>query len=151
MDDLREPCPYRITDDCGGAFTMGCLGGAVFSAIKGFRIAPPGIKSRLLGMTTSVKVKAPVLGGNFGTWGLTFAACDCTLIYIRNKEDHWNSITAGAATGGILSLRSGPQAAVTSAIIGGVLLAMIEGISIGITRMGAEQFKPVMPTLPDAA
>ena len=36
----------------------------------------------------------------------------------------------------------GPQAAVTAAIIGGVLLAMIEGISIGITRMGAEQFKP---------
>ena len=109
--------PYRITDDCGGAFTMGCLGGAVFSAIKGFRLAPPvswyastlqtlsvliidnirvavsyvfcfyrknlgeinprpnsqniylirlmlqGIKSRLTGMTTSVKVKAPVLGG----------------------------------------------------------------------------------------
>merc|ERR1719184_561820 len=76
-------------------------------------------------MTTSVKVKAPVLGGNFGTWGLTFAACDCTLIYLRNKEDHWNSIT------------------------GGVLLAMIEGISIAITRVGAEQFKPVMPTLPD--
>jgi len=149
MDELREPCPYRIIDDCGGAFTMGCLGGAVFSAIKGFRVAPPGIKSRAAGMVTSVKVKAPVLGGNFGVWGMTFATFDCTLIYLRNKEDHWNSIGAGALTGGILSMRSGPQAALTSAIIGGLILGMIEGISIALTRFNADQFKPVMPTLPE--
>lgn len=31
----REPCPYRIVDDCGGAFAMGCIGGGVFQAIKG--------------------------------------------------------------------------------------------------------------------
>lgn len=31
---------------------------------------------------------------------------------------------------------------ITSAIIGGVLLAAIEGISIALTRFGAEQFKP---------
>lgn len=31
----REPCPYRIVDDCGGAFAMGCIGGSVFQAIKG--------------------------------------------------------------------------------------------------------------------
>ena len=71
---------------------MGCIGGAVFTAIKGFKLAPPvccfkifvpknllmineyhillrhtfllqGIKSRLHGLVTSVKVKAPVLGG----------------------------------------------------------------------------------------
>lgn len=27
-------------DDCGGAFTMGAIGGGVFQAIKGFRNAP---------------------------------------------------------------------------------------------------------------
>lgn len=32
----REPCPYRIVDDCGGAFAMGCIGGSVFQAIKGY-------------------------------------------------------------------------------------------------------------------
>uniref|UniRef100_A0AAQ4PSE0 Mitochondrial import inner membrane translocase subunit Tim17-B n=1 Tax=Gasterosteus aculeatus aculeatus TaxID=481459 RepID=A0AAQ4PSE0_GASAC len=36
----REPCPWRIVDDCGGAFTMGVIGGGVFQAIKGFRNAP---------------------------------------------------------------------------------------------------------------
>lgn len=35
------PCsPWRIVDDCGGAFTMGAIGGGVFQAIKGFRNAP---------------------------------------------------------------------------------------------------------------
>uniref|UniRef100_A0A2K6G3B1 Mitochondrial import inner membrane translocase subunit TIM17 n=1 Tax=Propithecus coquereli TaxID=379532 RepID=A0A2K6G3B1_PROCO len=38
-----EPCPWRIVDDCGGAFTMGVIGGGVFQAIKGFRNAPVGI------------------------------------------------------------------------------------------------------------
>lgn len=32
--------PWRIVDDCGGAFTMGAIGGGVFQSIKGFRNAP---------------------------------------------------------------------------------------------------------------
>ena len=36
----------------------------------------------------------------------------------------------------------GPSAALRSAALGAVLLALIEGIGIGITRMTAEQFKP---------
>ena len=27
----REPCPWRIIDDCGGAFSMGLIGGRAFS------------------------------------------------------------------------------------------------------------------------
>lgn len=44
----REPCPYRIVDDCGGAFAMGCIGGGVFQAIKGFRNAPSGLNRRFV-------------------------------------------------------------------------------------------------------
>jgi len=29
----REPCPWRIVDDCGGAFTMGAIGGSLFLAM----------------------------------------------------------------------------------------------------------------------
>ena len=36
----REPCPWRIVDDCGGAFAMGAIGGTVFHSIKGFSIWP---------------------------------------------------------------------------------------------------------------
>lgn len=32
--------PWRIVDDCGGAFSMGILGGGIFQAVRGFRNAP---------------------------------------------------------------------------------------------------------------
>ena len=31
--------PYRIVDDCGGAFVLGATGGSVFHSIQGFRNA----------------------------------------------------------------------------------------------------------------
>ena len=36
----RDPCPWRILDDCGGAFSMGAIGGAIWHAVKGYRNAP---------------------------------------------------------------------------------------------------------------
>lgn len=44
----REPCPWRIVDDCGGAFTMGLIGGGVFQTVKGFRNAPSGLSKRMV-------------------------------------------------------------------------------------------------------
>jgi len=123
----REPCPWRIVDDCGGAFTMGAIGGALFQAIKGFRNAPRGMSHRMTGSMTAIKARAPVIGGNFAVWGGLFSTIDCSLIKMRGKEDPWNAIISGAATGGILAARSGPGAMLGSALIGGVLLAMIEG------------------------
>lgn len=77
-----------------------------------------------------------------------FATIDCTLIHIRKKEDPWNSIISGATTGGILAARNGVPAMVGSAFVGGVLLALIEGIGIVMTRYQAEQFVPT-PPIPD--
>ncbi|CAG2102697.1 unnamed protein product, partial [Medioppia subpectinata] len=70
---------------------------------------------------------------------------DCTLVHIRKKEDPWNSITSGALTGAILAVRNGTGAMVGSAVIGGVLLALIEGMGILFTRYSSEQFRPVHP------
>lgn len=39
-------------------------------------------------------------------WGGMFSTIDCTLVYFRQKEDPWNSIISGFATGGILAARS---------------------------------------------
>jgi hypothetical protein len=38
--------PWRIVDDCGGAFALGAVGGTFFHSIKGFRHAPS-VKSSL--------------------------------------------------------------------------------------------------------
>lgn len=119
---------------------MGAIGGGVWHTIKGARNSPRG--ERLLGSVTAVKARVPVIGGNFAVWGGLFSSFDCTLVAIRKKEDPWNSIISGAATGGVLAARGGWRAATRSAAVGGVLLAMIEGLQIALTKMMAEPSAP---------
>uniref|UniRef100_A0A2K6EUD6 Translocase of inner mitochondrial membrane 17B n=1 Tax=Propithecus coquereli TaxID=379532 RepID=A0A2K6EUD6_PROCO len=188
----REPCPWRIVDDCGGAFTMGVIGGGVFQAIKGFRNAPvvspaflqvvqgsavlPTQDTALQtawswqlfawllhlgfwgnswclaysrGSVNAVRIRAPQIGGSFAVWGGLFSTIDCGLVRLRGKEDPWNSITSGALTGAVLAARSGPLAMMGSAMMGGVLLALIEGVGILLTRYTAQQFRNAPPFLED--
>ncbi len=91
----------------------------------------------------SIRREAPKIGGSFAVWGGLFSTFDCTLVALRKKEDPWNSIAAGALTGGFLQLRTGMQSAARSAAFGGVLLAMIEGVGILLTRMTAPPPAPV--------
>jgi len=139
----REPCPWRIIDDIGGAFCMGAIGGGVWHTVRGARLAPAG--SRLQGSFSAVQARAPVLGGQFAIWGGLFASFDCTLTSIRQKEDPWNSIISGAATGATLATRAGPREMASAAIVGGVLLALIEGMGILFTKVMA----PPVPTKDD--
>ncbi|XP_061839291.1 mitochondrial import inner membrane translocase subunit Tim17-B isoform X1 [Nerophis lumbriciformis] len=171
----REPCPWRIVDDCGGAFTMGAIGGGVFQAIKGFRNAPAvsaspktfsldsvffyvkysntlifqGAAHRLKGSANAVRIRAPQIGGSFAVWGGLFSTIDCGLVRLRGKEDPWNSISSGAMTGAILAARSGPLTMMGSAMMGGVLLALIEGFGILLTRYTAQQFQNPIPFAED--
>lgn len=118
---------------------MGAIGGTIWHFIKGARNSPQG--ARLAGAIDAVKVRAPVLGGGFAVWGGLFTSFDCTLQGIRRKEDPWNSIAAGALAGGVLSSRSGIRVAGRSAAAGGILLALIEGISILLTRQSSLQLE----------
>mmetsp|Transcript_34975 Transcript_34975/g.52193 ORF Transcript_34975/g.52193 Transcript_34975/m.52193 type:complete len:232 (-) Transcript_34975:576-1271(-) len=129
----REPCPWRIVDDIGGAFSMGAIGGGIFHTIKGSWNAPKG--ARAYGALSAMSARGPVLGGQFAVWGGVFACCDCSLTAIRQKEDPWNSIVSGAATGGILAARAGPKQMATAAAFGGFILALIEGCGIMFTKM----------------
>lgn len=105
-----------------------------------------------MGSLTAIKTRSPIIAGNFAVWGGMFSTIDCTLVHIRKKEDPWNSIISGAATGGILAARNGVPAMAGSAIIGGVLLALIEGVGILFTRLSAEQFRnPGPPPAEDPA
>lgn len=121
---------------------MGAIGGSIWHFVRGARNSPKG--ARLAGAIDAVKVRAPVLGGSFAVWGGLFTTIDCGLMGVRQKEDPWNGIMSGAMTGGILASRSGLRAASKSAAIGGILLALIEGLGIMLTRhsssvMTAEQ------------
>jgi import inner membrane translocase subunit TIM17 len=130
--EQQSPCPHRIIDDMGSAFAMGAVGGTVWHFFKGVRNSPRG--DRIRGGYNSVTLRAPTTGGNFAVWGGLFAVYDCSLLKIRKKEDPWNAILAGALTGGTLAIRAGPRAIATNATIGGVLLAVIEGLQVLMTR-----------------
>ncbi|KAJ8444474.1 hypothetical protein Cgig2_024038 [Carnegiea gigantea] len=129
----REPCPDRILDDIGGAFAMGAIGGSVYHFIKGSINTPKG--ERVVGGIQTMRMKAPRTGGGFAVWGGLFSTFDCAMVYARQKEDPWNSIFAGAATGGFLQMRQGFRSASKSAAFGGVLLALIEGAGIMVNRL----------------
>jgi import inner membrane translocase subunit TIM17 len=81
----------------------GSVGGALWHGIKGARNAPRGF--RIADGVAAIRLRAPVLGGNFGVWGGVFSVYDCTLAFVRRKEDPWNAIFAGAFTGGTLAAR----------------------------------------------
>jgi import inner membrane translocase subunit TIM17 len=122
---------------------MGAIGGGIWHSVRGARMAPVG--ARYSGSMAAVVARSPVLGGQFAVWGGLFACCDCTLTAIRQKEDPWNSIASGATTGGILAARAGPRAAASAAVVGGVLLALIEGMGIMLSRA----LSPAPPTPED--
>lgn len=122
---------------------MGAVGGAAFHFLKGVYNSPKG--EQLIGGSQAVRMNAPRVGGSFAVWGGLFSTFDCTMVYLRQKEDPWNSIIAGAATGGFLQMRQGLGAASRSAVFGGVLLALIEGAGIMLNKvMSAPQNFPPM-------
>nr|GFB10357.1 mitochondrial import inner membrane translocase subunit TIM17-2-like [Tanacetum cinerariifolium] len=133
----REPCPDRILDDIGGAFGMGAVGGTAFHFLKGVYNSPK--SEHFIGGTQAVRMNAPRLSGSFAILGGLFSILDCTMVYVRQKEYPWNSIIAGAAAGGFLSLRQGAGPAVRSTVFGGVLLGLIEGAGIMLNK-----FMPVL-------
>ena len=129
---------------------MGAVGGGAVNLVKGFYNSPKGYA--LAGGLEAIRREAPKIGGSFAVWGGLFSAFDCTLVAIRRKEDPWNPIMSGALTGGVLQLRYGLASAGRSAAFGGFLLAVIEGISIMLTRVTAPQPpQPAMIDVPAAA
>ena len=145
-DHTRDPCPYNIVGDTGIGFTMGAIGGSFWHGFKGYRNSPRG--ERLSGALSSIKSRAPIIGGNFAVWSGLFNTMDCTISHIREKEDSWNAIWAGASTGAILAGRTGTRGMLVSAIFGGVILGVMEGVGALINRMNSSSYTPVAPVLP---
>ena len=126
---------------------MGLIGGGFFNMIGGARNAPRGFNRRLLGGIIRVKERAPLLGGQFAAWGICFSTFDCTFAKIRGKEDPWNSIASGAAAGAVMAARQGPKSMVGSAVVGGILLGLIEGMGILMSNFASQAYRPMDPRM----
>lgn len=81
MTRREIPCPYRIVDDLGGAFAMGCFGGALLHSIRGAWRAPR--TARFSGGIKQLARRAPIVAGGFAQWGGLFSFTDCVLTYVR--------------------------------------------------------------------
>ena len=57
----EQPCPYRIVDDFGNGFSMGCAAGVILYFIRGMWYAPK--KEKFMGGIMLLKKRAPILGG----------------------------------------------------------------------------------------
>ena len=57
----EQPCPYRIVDDFGNGFSMGCVAGVILYFIRGVWYAPK--REKIMGGITLLKKRAPILGG----------------------------------------------------------------------------------------
>lgn len=132
LTDRDCPCPGRILTDTGSAFAVGAVGGSFFHFVKGIRNAPSG--ARFTGGLEAMRMNVPRIGSSFAVWGGLYSVCDCTLVYVRQKEDPWNSILSGAATGGILSLRQGFRSAIRSSMHGAILFALLNVTIIMMQR-----------------
>nr|BAC15852.1 protein translocase-like protein [Oryza sativa Japonica Group] len=101
-------------------FGMGTVRGSLFHFLKGTYNSPNG--ERLVGGAQAVLMNAA--GGR-----------QLRGVFMHQKEDLWNSIIAGAATSGFLSMRQGLNTAGRSALMGGMLLALIEGAGLMLNRV----------------
>ncbi|THD27535.1 Mitochondrial import inner membrane translocase [Fasciola hepatica] len=129
---------------------MGTIGGGIVHSYKGYRNAPSGYTRKIVSAMANCRQRAPLVGGAFAIWGGMFTAVDCTLVFARQKEDPWNSITSGAITGAVLAVRHGPAAMVGQAIVGGVILAIIEGLGIMMNRFAPMLMQPPPDSQSDA-
>jgi len=145
LESAPAPCPHRILDDLGSAFAMAALGGSVYYGIKGMRNSPRG--ARLRGGMTNIILRTPTLGGNFAIWGGLFSTFDCAFANARGKEDPWNAIASGALTGGLLAARQGAKAIGRNALVGGLLLAGIEGLMLMLNKVN-QPAPPQVPLMP---
>ncbi|KAI9428388.1 mitochondrial import inner membrane translocase subunit Tim17/22 [Lactarius indigo] len=128
-DHTRDPCPWVILNDFGGAFAMGCRA----------RNSPRG--ERLAGSISTIKSSCPCHWRQLGVWGGNVFYVDCA-------EDAWNAIISGVMTGGCLAHGSGPKAAFGSAVACGILLGVLKAWELLLGRVFSEGTRPQLPPLP---
>jgi Tim17/Tim22/Tim23/Pmp24 family len=64
---------------------------------------------------------------------------DCSMIYLRKKDDPANAVIGGALTGYLLAFRGGQKVALKNAAIGGFILLAIEGFGIWTNLKAAKR------------
>ncbi|KAL6843934.1 hypothetical protein ACP4OV_026505 [Aristida adscensionis] len=117
---------HRLIEDVGELILVGVAGGSAFHFVRGFRNSPNGC--RLVGGAHAVRTNAPRFGGVCAAYSAVFCGFERAMSLARQREDHWNSIAAGAASSGLISVRRGLSAVACSALYRGTIFAVGAGV-----------------------
>eukprot|EP00930_Biecheleria_cincta_P100887 TRINITY_DN92513_c0_g1_i1.p2 TRINITY_DN92513_c0_g1~~TRINITY_DN92513_c0_g1_i1.p2 ORF type:complete len:151 (+),score=25.90 TRINITY_DN92513_c0_g1_i1:35-454(+) len=130
-EERRLPCPERIVDMVGFAFGVGTCGGFGLTFARSLRDHPKGY--RLSGALSAAQARAPQLGSTFAMWSGIFHCFECAVSQRhRNPDGARSSVDAamcGFLTAGVLSMRMGPKAAASNAIVGGFCVLFVDLVS----------------------
>ncbi|KAI8988534.1 mitochondrial import inner membrane translocase subunit Tim17 family protein [Mycotypha africana] len=116
MQGLFESCPVKMGMSGVAGFGMGAAFGLFMSSMD---YAGPLTNEDLVKQTTKQQIKhafkdmgskSMSMAKNFGLVGLIYSGSECCIESYRAKNDLYNSVTAGAFTGGLLAVKAGPQA-----------------------------------------
>ena len=120
IEKFKESCPvHAVTSGVIGFAFGGFIGLFLSSLSAGPELsALRGIDAPTLPLRTQLKMTSKDMGSksfstakNFGMIGMMFSGIECVLETYRAKKDIYNTMTAGCASGGILSAKGGPKAA----------------------------------------
>uniref|UniRef100_A0A6B2G8X8 Putative mitochondrial import inner membrane translocase subunit Tim17 4 (Trinotate prediction) n=1 Tax=Myxobolus squamalis TaxID=59785 RepID=A0A6B2G8X8_MYXSQ len=122
--NFRTPCPNRIYEDTGVAFTIGAIGGVVFQL--GQAIFTKYRSRTILKIGSKFRYRVPTTSGSFALWGLSFSSCECSLQKFGIKNQAASAIISGGLTGAILAAQRSRKSIFLGAFFGFLILSMIE-------------------------
>eukprot|EP01063_Lacrimia_lanifica_P002328 TRINITY_DN1120_c0_g2_i1.p2 TRINITY_DN1120_c0_g2~~TRINITY_DN1120_c0_g2_i1.p2 ORF type:complete len:218 (+),score=68.70 TRINITY_DN1120_c0_g2_i1:49-702(+) len=131
----KDPCWWRLVDECGIGYLFGTVFGVGGAVWNGAKIAPPGKKLRI--MRDIMVTQTPGSAGSFAAWTTSFALTECCMIRLRGgTEDAINPLVAGAGAGFFSNLAGGRRAMMQGAKTGAMLFGVME---LGINLLTAYQ------------
>ncbi|GAA5805736.1 Tim17/Tim22/Tim23/Pmp24 family-domain-containing protein [Helicostylum pulchrum] len=116
MQGAFESCAVKTAMSGVAGFGMGAAFGLFMSS---FEYAGPSMNEEIVKQTTKQQIKHAFkdmgtrslsMAKNFGKVGMIYAGSECCIESYRAKNDLYNSVAAGAFTGGLLAAKAGPQA-----------------------------------------
>ncbi|KAG9448773.1 hypothetical protein H6P81_008738 [Aristolochia fimbriata] len=102
-------------------FAMGVVGSSTLDFLKGVNDSPRGM--RLVGGSQAVRMNTPRSAGSMALFGGLYSVFECSMAYIRQKEDPWNPIIGNAAVCGFHWRKEGFRAVTRATAVGAAVAA----------------------------
>lgn len=120
-----ESWAKRVVGFMGLLNVFGYVGGTASYFHAGATHSPRG--ARFVGGCEAVRLYVPKFVHQLNLQGGLFAAINCSMAYVRQKEQPWDPLISAAATSGLLTMRQGLRASAVAALYSGAAVVLLEG------------------------